>query len=263
MKPYRLQREFKEKVWGSTRLEPWYPNPDQKIGEVWFESDPPLPILIKLIFTEEALSVQVHPGDEYAQAHADSLGKTEMWHVLRADPGAVIGMGLKETITPQRLREASLSGEIQQMLNWVAVAPGDTFHIPAGTVHAIGAGVVLCEIQQQSDVTYRLYDYGRPRELHLDHAVEVSDPGPWKRQVPPPGFIASCPYFAVRRMEVREATTLEADAERFQVVIFLAGQGGLAGQPFKAGEAWYLPPGRESYTVDPDGTVQFLLTYVP
>ncbi len=263
MSPYRLKSEFKEKVWGSTRLEPWYPTPDRKIGEVWFEADPPLPLLVKFIFTEEPLSVQVHPGDAYARAHDNSPGKTEMWHVLRADPGAVIGMGLKEAVTPERLRQASLSGEIEQMLNWVVVAPGDTFHIPSGTIHAIGAGVVLCEIQQQSDVTYRLYDYGRPRELHLDRAVDVSVRGPWERQSPPPGFIAWCPYFATRRLEFHVASTIEADPHRFQVLIVLQGQGSLAGQLFKPGEAWYLPPDVKPFDIEPEGTVQFLLTYVP
>src|SRR6476660_7140505 len=156
----RLTPRFVPKVWGSIHLEPWFPNASEKIGEVWFEPLPgasALPLLIKFLFTTEPLSVQVHPE-----------GKTEMWHILAAEPGAKIAAGFREPITGQRLRESALSGEIEQLLEWFEARPGDTFFIPAGTVHAIGAGLVLCEIQQHSDLTYRLFDYGRRRELHLD-----------------------------------------------------------------------------------------------
>ena len=117
----------------------------------------------------------MHPDDEFAARTKNSRGKTEMWHILRADPGAQIALGFRRPITPERLRGASISGEIEQLLHWVDVQPGQTFFTPAGTVHAIGAGIALCEIQQHSDVTYRLYDYGRPRELHLDKAADVSN----------------------------------------------------------------------------------------
>src|ERR1700692_4677210 len=165
--PVRLTRRFVPKVWGSTRLEPWFPDSAEKIGEVWFEGPPKPPLLIKFLFTTEPLSVQVHPE-----------GKTEMWHILAADPGAKIAAGSREKITEQRLRESALSGEIENLLEWFEARPGDTFFIPAGTVHAIGAGLALCEIQQWSDITYRLYDYGRPRELHLPQALTVSTRGP-------------------------------------------------------------------------------------
>ncbi len=155
-------------MWGATDLVPWYPASDKKIGEVWFEAD--LPLLVKFVFTSERLSVQVHPNDDFAAAHENSRGKTEMWYVMRADPGARIAIGFRESISRERLREAAVSGEIEQLLNWLEVQAGDAFFIPAGTVHAIGGGLALCEIQQHSDVTYRLYDYGRPRELHLDKA---------------------------------------------------------------------------------------------
>ena len=168
MAPLRLTPSFREKIWGSTRLEPWFPNSERKIGEVWFEGVDHLPLLIKFLFTSEKLSVQVHPDDDYARVHHDSRGKTEMWHILAAEPGARIAAGFREPITTDQLTAAALSGEIEDLLAWFEAMPGDTFFIPAGTVHAIGAGLVLCEIQQHSDVTYRLYDYGRPRELHLD-----------------------------------------------------------------------------------------------
>jgi mannose-6-phosphate isomerase len=164
IKPQRLTPRFLEKVWGSTRLEPWFPNSQKKIGEVWFEGVADLPLLIKFLFTSENLSVQVHPE-----------GKTEMWHILAAEPGAKIAAGFREPVTAEQAKAAALSGEIEEMLEWFDAAPGDTFFIPAGTVHAIGAGLSLCEIQQWSDVTYRLYDYGRPRELHLDQGLAVSD----------------------------------------------------------------------------------------
>ena len=172
----RVAPSFQEKIWGSTGLAPWFPNPENKIGEVWFDS-PRLP-LIKFLFTTEKLSVQVHPWDEFAREHENSNGKTEMWYILRAGPAAKVAAGFREPISPETLRDGALSGTIEAMLNWVMVRPGDTLFIPAGTVHAIGAGLSLCEIQQHSDITYRIFDYGRPRALHLEKAMEVSSLGP-------------------------------------------------------------------------------------
>ena len=188
----RLTPRFVPKVWGSTHLEPWYPDSSEKIGEVWFEGVPDLPLLIKFLFTTEPLSVQVHPE-----------GKTEMWHILAAEPGAKIAAGFREPITEQRLRESALSGEIEELLEWFEARPGDTFFIPAGTVHAIGAGLTLCEIQQWSDVTYRLFDYGRPRELHLDEGARVSKLGPHPaRQSAREGVLVSCPFFTTEKLRV-------------------------------------------------------------
>src|ERR1700730_2661730 len=185
----RLTPRFVPKVWGSTHLEPWYPNASEKIGGVWFKGVPNLPLLIKLLFTTEPLSVQVHPE-----------GKTEMWHILAADPGAKIAAGFREPITEQRLRESALSGEIENLLEWFEARPGDTFFIPARTVHAIGAGLVLCEIQQHSDITYRLFDYGRPRELQLEQGVRVSRLGPHAaRQSARDGVLVSCPFFTTEK----------------------------------------------------------------
>jgi len=203
--PVRLDREFKEKIWGSANTEPWYARDGRRIGEVWFTHPSPLPLLVKIIFTEENLSVQVHPDDLYAQEHEQSLGKTEMWHIMRAAPGASVAMGFREEISRERLREAAVSGEIVELLNWVVARPGDTFFIPAGTVHAAGAGLVLCEVQQQSDVTYRLYDYGRGRELHLDRGVAVSHMGGHPGYARPVALadgselLAECEYFRTER----------------------------------------------------------------
>jgi mannose-6-phosphate isomerase len=189
--PIRLPTRFLEKVWGTEDLAPWYPNLGEKIGEVWFDAD--LPLLIKFVFTSGALSVQVHPDDTFAGAHENSRGKTEMWYILRADPGAQLAIGFLETITPERLRESAASGEIEKLLNWIPVDAGDAFFIPAGTVHAIGAGLAICEIQQHSDITYRLYDYGRPRELQLEKAAQVSSLH--AMQAKPTMLPIDCPFF--------------------------------------------------------------------
>src|SRR5579872_6377180 len=169
--PIRLTPSLREKVWGKTRLEPWFPNSAKPIGEAWYLTDHDLPLLVKLLFTSQRLSVQVHPDD----GEDGPRGKTEMWHILAADPGATIALGFREPLSRERLREAALSGEIETLLNWMPVKAGETYFTPAHTVHAIGPGIVLCEIQQNSDVTYRLWDYGRPRPLHVEQALPVSD----------------------------------------------------------------------------------------
>jgi mannose-6-phosphate isomerase len=241
----RLTPSFREKVWGATRLEPWFPNSQNKIGEVWFEGVLDLPLLVKFLFTTEKLSVQVHPNDVVARKHHDSRGKTEMWHILAAEPGAKIAAGFREDIAPERLRDATLSGEIEDLLQWFDAAPGDTFFIPAGTVHAIGAGLTLCEIQQSSDVTYRLYDYGRPRELHLDQAVAVSRLGAHNaRQESSGDVLVACEYFVTKLIRVNEPLEHPPGAQ-FKLLIAIRGNGAIAGQPVKAGDAFYIPPNTE------------------
>ena len=259
-KPLRLAQSFKEKVWGSTRLGPWFADSRGRTGEVWYTTDPPLPILVKLLFTEENLSVQVHPKGEAG------IGKTEMWHILRADPGARIALGFRERLTRERVREASLSGEIERLLNWIPVQAGETYFTPAGTVHAIGAGLALCEIQQNSDITYRLYDYGRPRELHLDEGVVVSELGTYggtpAARVLNDGWtqLVRCSYFAT------DAATLTAETEcaglgDWCLLICLEGGGTLDGETVRAGEVWLAPQAR--FTFRPLGSARLLRTYVP
>ncbi|HEX5229314.1 MAG TPA: class I mannose-6-phosphate isomerase [Bryobacteraceae bacterium] len=258
-KPVRLPTRFLEKVWGTTDLAPWYPSTDKKIGEVWFEAD--LPLLVKFVFTSERLSVQVHPNDEFAGANENSRGKTEMWYVMRADPGAKLAIGFREAITPERLREASLSGEIEKLLNWIEVQAGDAFFIPAGTVHAIGGGLALCEVQQHSDITYRLYDYGRPRELHLDKAIQVAftDAASPKSQMLP----IDCRYFHTELARTTSSLLYKPEAQRFHVVIFISGMGTIAGQPFREGEAWLVPAGAAPFQIEPQDPAKFLRTWVP
>jgi mannose-6-phosphate isomerase len=250
----RLTPVFKEKVWGSTHLEPLFPDSPTKIGEVWFEGAPNLPLLVKFLFTTEKLSVQVHPDDAYARQHHDSLGKTEMWYVLAAEPGAQIAAGFREPITPSRLREASLSGKIENLLQWFDAAAGDTFFIPAGTVHTIGAGLTLCEIQQHSDITYRLYDYGRPRELHLDRAVAVSHLGPHPARCRPAGeLLVSNPYFTTSKLCISKPTQ-HIVGPTMELLVQIEGSGAINAQPTKAGDVWYLEAGVQEIVLSGDAT---------
>ena len=170
-----------EKPWGVDRLPAGFAdNGGRRIGEIWFDRPgKPLPLLVKWLFTSERLSIQVHPDDAEAAARGQPSGKEECWVIVAAEPGARLGIGTIERLSPERLREASLSGEIEHLMDWKKAAPGDYFTIPAGTVHAIGAGISLIEVQQNADITYRLYDYGRPRELHLDDGVSVSRAAPY------------------------------------------------------------------------------------
>ncbi|WP_397587139.1 class I mannose-6-phosphate isomerase [Sphingobium fuliginis] len=135
--------------------------------------------MVKYIFTSEKLSVQVHPNDEQARQYGMSGGKSECWYVLDAAPDAQLGIGTIQDLTSEELRNAALDGSIEALMEWKPVKRGSFYYIPAGTVHAIGCGVTLVEIQQNNDVTYRLYDYGRPRELHLDQGVAVSIEEPY------------------------------------------------------------------------------------
>lgn len=237
---HRLTPSFREKPWGSTKLAPWFPNPASKIGEVWFETDA-LPVLVKFLFTTEKLSVQVHPEDDYARRHHQSRGKTEMWHILAAEPGAKIAAGFREGLSADQLKSAAISGEIESLLEWFDASPGDSFFIPAGTVHAIGAGLALCEIQQHSDITYRLYDYGRPRELHLEHGVAVSRREPHRARVSSRGeLLVSCEYFTTSLWNV-DSPRLHAAGSSPELLIAIQGRGTIAGEPFHAGEVWQIP----------------------
>ena len=258
-RPVRLPTRFLEKIWGTTDLSPWFPTPAEKVGEVWFEAD--LPLLVKFVFTSDRLSVQVHPDDDFAAAHENSRGKTEMWYVLRADPGACIAYGLKQTITRERLREAALNGEIEHLLNWIEVRAGDAFFTPAGTVHAIGGGLALCEIQQHSDVTYRLYDYGRPRELHLDKAVRVASLD--ASQAAPVVLPIDCKYFHTELAKTSSPLRYSPEPDRFHLLIFVSGTGEIAEQPFREGETWLVPAGTRPFLIQPGEPVKFLRTWVP
>jgi mannose-6-phosphate isomerase len=233
--PRRLSPRFVERIWGTTKLSPYFPDSATKIGEVWFSPGDDYPVLVKFIFTSERLSVQVHPDDVYAREREHSRGKTEMWHILAAEPGAKIAIGFREFVSRERLQSAIDDGSIEGLLNWVPVAPGDTYFTDAGVVHAIGAGVTLCEIQQNSDVTYRLYDYGRDRELHVAKALDVLETGTYdaRRQLP-----VACDHFSTEMMDVdADGTDIEPDC----LMIALAGDGQVDSLAFQPGEVWHLP----------------------
>ena len=170
----KLEKRMVEKVWGRDHLPAPFSAPDGKrIGEIWFEPPPEQSdLLVKYLFTSEKLSVQVHPGEDTAREGEHS--KEECWLVLDAEPGARLAIGFDEPITPEAMGRAARDGTIEKLLTWREVKPGDIFHLKPGTVHAIGPGLSLVEIQQNSDTTFRLYDYGRARELHLDRALDVA-----------------------------------------------------------------------------------------
>lgn len=178
----KLIKHLVDKPWGRTDIPAEFGTMHgRRVGEIWYSADTevPLPILVKWLFTSERLSIQVHPDDAQARARGMPSGKEECWYVVDAEPGAVIGIGTKRPLSPEELYAASLSGEIERLIDWKTVSAGDYFYIPAGTVHAIGAGISLVEVQQYADITYRLYDYGRDRELHLDDGVAVSSATPY------------------------------------------------------------------------------------
>ncbi len=174
-----------EKPWGRHDLAPLFadaPPSAPAIGEIWFDdpANKPRELLVKYLFTSQRLSVQVHPDDAAAQARGYPRGKDEAWVILSAEPGSSIALGLKQVMDPATVRAGALDGSIEDMLDWKPVRAGDVIYSPAGTIHAIGAGLHLVEIQQNLDLTYRFYDYRSARELHLDDAMAVSDFGPFK-----------------------------------------------------------------------------------
>ena len=178
-----------EKPWGRRNLGFGFadvPGEAPPVGEIWF--DAPLGVthelMVKYLFTSERLSIQVHPSDEQAQQRGLKSGKEEAWIILATEPGATIAMGTLVPLSGDELRRAALDGSIETLMDWKPVNAGDVYYLPAGTVHAIGAGITLIEVQQNMDVTYRLYDYGRPRELHLDVGIAVSRAEPFVADTP-------------------------------------------------------------------------------
>lgn len=208
-----------EKPWGKDTLPAPFEAPaGRRIGEIWFEPPPGLPqLLVKYIFTSEKLSVQVHPSDAQTLARGmGRQGKEECWLILDAEPGATLGIGFREELGADAMRTAALDGSIEDLMVWHEVSPGDFFYIPANTVHAIGAGVSLIEVQQNSDITYRLFDYGRPRELHLEEGMAVAKGEPyameWHRKVAPRGsqVLVDGPLFLLDQVEGKPSDAIAA-----------------------------------------------------
>ncbi len=224
----KLQTHMVEKPWGREDIAEQFAAPaGKRIGEIWYDDggDVALPLLVKWLFTSEKLSVQVHPNDAQARERGMPSGKEECWYIVSAEPGAVLGMGTKRPLSADELRAASLDGSIEDLMEWKSVKAGDYYYIPAGTVHAIGAGIVLIEIQQYADITYRLYDYGRldkgkPRELHLEDGVAVSNPQPYSDSRSGTALssaqLANGPYFRLWMVSDADAlAALPADGRRW------------------------------------------------
>src|SRR5438105_5593968 len=179
------------KPWGVEDLRPWSKarHDGGAIGEIWYER-PGKPsadasLLLKLLFTSQPLSIQVHPGDAFAHSMGLPNGKSEAWYILRAAPEAKVALGLDRVLTQPQLREAIADGSFSDIVQWRTVSPNDTISVPAGTIHALGAGLVIAEIQQRSDVTFRMFDHGRRRELHIERAIAAADAGPAEVQTMP------------------------------------------------------------------------------
>lgn len=238
---------------------------------------PYFPVLIKLIDAFDNLSIQVHPDDEYARRVENEFGKTEMWYVLDATPGAELIYGFKEKISKEEFRQAIENNTLLNKLNRVKVKKGDLFFIEAGTVHAIGKGALIAEIQQNSNCTYRVYDYGRtgkdgkPRELHIDKAVDVSVTEPPKYDIKPLGdeisfdgyvsqALASCDLFTVDRYEISKMVKLNADENSFNHILVIGGVGEIDGRAAKKGDSFFVPAAYGDYTVS--GKLEILITKI-
>lgn len=296
----KLAPAFKDYLWGGTRLRDIYHKPCTlpKVAESWELSTHPagestlsggrwdgqplsayfaqnpqamgehcrdfpnFPVLIKFIDARQPLSIQVHPSDGYALREEGEYGKTEMWYVMDCDPGSTLYFGVNRALAQEEFRRRIEDNTVEEVLNRVPVHPGDVFFIEAGTLHAIGAGILICEIQQNSNCTYRVYDYarlgpdGQPRALHIDKALAVSrlTPSPAPVQPTPtavPGgtqtLLASCPYFTTHRYRVDTTVTLTAGPESFLSLMVMEGSGTAAGPEntvaFAPGDSLLVPAG--------------------
>lgn len=210
---------------------------------------PFFPLLIKLIDAKENLSVQVHPSDEYAIKKLNSFGKTEMWHIIDADEGCGLYVGFKKDYSRKEVEESLNNGTILDLLNFFKVKPGDTFFIEAGTIHAIGKGVRLIEIQQNSDITFRLYDYlrkdknGNYRELHIKQALDVINYKKYEKPQVNQELLAKSKYFTVKRVELNRELELVANKNSFITFTFLDGEGEVDDILYKKFDTFFLPYG--------------------
>ena len=223
------------------------------------------PILIKLIDAKENLSVQVHPDNEYALSVEGEYGKTEMWYIVDCDPGAELLYGFKSNIDKEEFERRIKDNTLLEVTNSVPVHKGDVFFIEAGTLHAIGKGILIAEIQQNSNTTYRIYDYGRvgadgkPRQLHVEKAVEVTKLTPPEYPTKAMGeieqkdgcsvqLLSKCDYFRVNKVCVWEHCVFEASAKSFNSLLVLDGEGEIDGVKLKKGDSCFIPAGYGEYT---------------
>ncbi|HTK94061.1 MAG TPA: type I phosphomannose isomerase catalytic subunit [Terriglobales bacterium] len=307
--PLLLLPEFYERPWGARSLAPIYDKRAEKepIGEAWLTGDAckvangPLrgrtlgelakefdraligenaptagrfPLLIKFLFPRQKLSVQVHPDDEGARRIGQPSGKTECWYVLAAEKGAQVGLGLKRGTTREDFRRAISETRAETLLNWIDVHAGDMIYVDAGTVHAIGPGSILVETQQNSDTTYRLYDYGRPRPLHVEEGMaatkEKTHAGKVRRAAESKTLIDS-PCFRITRQKLERSDTWASPAGRGEsprIVVALEGSGRLEARgheavSFSRGEAVVVPAAAREFAVHPQWQVEFLTMELP
>jgi mannose-6-phosphate isomerase len=293
--PFRLKPWFSERPWGRGDLRPWYAETGttERVGEAWLtgpqcvvetgtlvgrtlasvavEMGGEFPLLVKLLFPAEKLSVQVHPDDAWAQKLGETRGKTECWYVLEAEPGAAVALGLKPGVDAAAMTASVAGGTMEELLEWVPVSVGDMLFVDAGTVHAIGPGVVLLETQQTSDVTYRLYDYGRPRELHLKKGLQVMKAKTAAGKVPPRvmgGFtrLIEQKYFVVDRFELGKAEETVVSFAGPACLVALSGSGVVIadGQvELIPGQAVVVPVGNGGVTVETGLGVSFVRCEAP
>jgi mannose-6-phosphate isomerase len=317
--PLLMVPRFDPRPWGTLDLSPIYPNRpfEEKIGEAWLTGDDckiangPLrgqtlaqvcekyqrelvgdaapdarrfPLLLKFLFPHEKLSVQVHPDDEQAQRVGQPWGKTECWYVAHAKSGSQVALGLKPGVTVAHLEAAIHEKRAEELLNWLNVYTGDMIYVCAGTVHTLGPGSVIVETQQQSDTTYRLYDYGRPRELHLREGLaavklkgasgKVVRPAPaqingGKNRLGP---LVAAPYFVVDMFEMKDPQELstrdESGKSSAQILVATEGCGvveapGTEPVTLAKGDAVVVPASVENFTVRPQWTLEFLRSRAP
>lgn len=320
--PFRIAPIFTPRIWGARSLAPLYPektNLNEPIGEVWltgidcriatgpfagktlgeaWREMPPewrgtrftepgdFPILIKFIFPNDKLSIQVHPDDAYAATHekaAGGRGKTEMWYVVSAEPDAKVLVGLKPGVSKEVFLKALASNTLEELFEAHAVRAGDTYFVPARTPHTIGPGMVICEVQEYSDLTYRVYDYGRVdahgqhRELHLEKALQVMNfelpaggkvtPSPVPTEGTTRTLLAACRYFAAERCEFLSTMQSESRFERFELFMVLAGAGYIhwlgSPLPYRRGECWFIPASLGHLSLQPEQRSAVIRSYVP
>jgi len=308
--PFLLLPEFHERVWGTRDLRPYFTRvvEGDPIGEVWLtgeecrvgsgplagqtlaelslqygaaltgEASPQpnrFPLLIKFLFPRQKLSVQVHPDDARAHEIGQPCGKTECWYVARALPGAQVGLGLRAGINREMFRLAIEANQAEHMLNWLDVTAGEMLYVDAGTVHAIGPNSILVETQQNCDLTYRLYDYGRPRELHLELGMAAIKDDTHAGRVLPQSvdgheLLVASPSFVVERHKITAPVTLATAAGRSSVQVLVSLDGGAVvecpGAPsisMMRGDAVVIPASSAAVTVRPQWSAELLRMTLP
>lgn len=229
------------------------------------------PQMIKIIDAEQSLSIQVHPSDDYALENEGQYGKTEMWYILDAKEGAGIYYGVKDEISKEDFKNAIQNNTIEQVLRFAPCKAGDCFFIPSGTIHAIGAGLLIAEVQQNSNVTYRVYDFGRvgadgkPRELHTEKAIAVSNLSPIKEEKPlkltqSETLLSSCPYFKAVKTSVTGEYKITPD-ESFVCVFIINGKGSINGKSFDKFDTFFVPADFGEVTLN--GDFEAIITNCP